>query len=132
MGCEARRWDEAYLATLPPIFPWGWGAGARVGAMLKWPLGLGPVSPFAGVQVGVLGVAVAGAGADGGKASVGGRELRTEVGVDIPLAKRQRPGTSRPTQLFLSASGGSSKVTWGDALGDTRSWFGRLAIGAAM
>jgi hypothetical protein len=122
---------DAYGGAPVRFFPWAWSIGARVGPVLKWPLGLGPVSPFVTAQVGWVGLLVLGAGADGGKATVGAVELSTEAGVEIPLVKLRRPGLANFIQFFLSMSGGARSVSFTE-LDHERYWFGRLAFGVGL
>ena len=115
---------EVYGATLLRAFPWGWGIGARVGLMLRWPLGWGPVSPYLLGQCGGLGVLALGGGAGAGG------EVRGEVGVDIPLWKAPRPGTLSPARTFLSLGGGVGTVRL--ASSTFRLGFGRIAFGVGL
>jgi len=120
---------DAYVATIAETFPWGWVAGARVGPVLRWPLGRGPISPFVAAQAGVLGVFAVGGGADGGKSGAGGHELSVEAGVDIPVKDL---GTHRGRQslMFLSVSGRAGTMTFDHFEAGFGS--GRIALGVGF
>jgi hypothetical protein len=115
---------DAYPGFILPLFPAALAMGLRMGPMLRWPLGRGPLSPFASAQAGVVGFLLSGARAAGSVSAEIGRELSVEAGADIPLTTAAE---DRPSALFLSVSGRGGRMNF-DGF-DVRFWSARLALG---
>jgi hypothetical protein len=117
---------DVYEVILPRFFPYGLGFGARLGPTLRWPFGLGPVSPYVTAQIGWDGVLIAGAG------TAAFLEKRAEAGVDIPLGKFLAQANRPGVRMFLSVGGGVVEATPSYSALNERFHFARLSFGAAL